>query len=160
MNRTIAEAKAHYAASLGHGVHFVSETTIKQRFPDLAGTPRSSFIMYCNESTITVDASNESFAWTGEGTYAGINGNAIYGENSYVNTVVTKNLTEARKFNNTSGAFGGLFICTKDTNMLYRMVSNGTTVTAVRMMGFDEQRSNCLPWFNGTLLTGTELVWV
>ena len=39
MNRTMAEAKAHYAASLGHGVHFVSETTIKQRFPDLSGTP-------------------------------------------------------------------------------------------------------------------------
>jgi len=159
MNRTLAEAKAHYKGSLGHGVKMVTEKTLKQRFPDLSGTGISSFIMYCNESTITVDASNESFAWIGEGTYAGINGNATYGENSYVNTVVTKNLTETRKFNNTSGAFGGLYLVTKDTNMLYRMVSDGTTVTAVRIMGF-APRSNKLPWFNGSQLTGTELVWV
>ena len=160
MNRTMAETKEYYRASLGHDVKFVTETTLKQRFPDLATAPRSSFIVYLHESTITVDASNESFAWIGEGAYAGMNGSNTYGDSSFVLTVVAKNLTEARKFNNTSGAFGGLFICTKDTNMLYRMVSNGTTVTAVRMMGFDEQRSNCLPWFNGSLLTGTDLVWV
>ena len=156
----MAEAKAHYKDSLGHGVKFVTEYTLKQRFPDLSGTGISSFIIYANESTITVDASNESFSLAGEGAYAGINGSFTYGVNSSVSTVVTKNLIETRKFNNTSGAFGGLYLVTKDTNMLYRMVSDGTTVTAVRIMGFANKRGNKLPWFNGSQLTGTELVWV
>lgn len=159
MNRTLAQSKSFYRASLGHDVKYITETTLKQNFPLLGKAVQNNFVVYANESTITVDADNESFSLTGEGAYVGFNPTFTYGPDSYVLTVVSKNLTEARKFNNTSGAFGGLFICTKDTNMLYRMVSNGTTVTAVRVMGFAEQRANCLPWFNGTLLTGTELVW-
>ncbi len=155
----MAEAKAYYRASLGHGVKYITETTMIQNFPLQGKSSQKNFVVFAHKSTITVDASNESFALTGEDNFTGFNPTFTYGNDSFVLTVVTKNLTEARKFNNTSGAFGGLFICTKDTNMLYRMVSNGTTVTAVRLMGFDEQRVNCLPWFNGTLLTGTELVW-
>jgi|TARA_R110001592_G_scaffold289681_2_gene558792 hypothetical protein len=160
MNRTMAEAKTHYRASLGHGVKMVTETTLKQNFPNPTGAAITSFVIYANESTITVDASNESFSLVGEGSYAGIDNSFTYGINSFVNTVVTKNLTETRKFNNTSGAFGGLYLVTKDTNMLYRMVSDGTTVTAVRIMGFGNMNENRLPWFNGSILTGTELVWV
>jgi|TARA_B100001093_G_scaffold230289_1_gene220782 hypothetical protein len=160
MNRTMAETKEYYRVSLGHSVKYISETRLQQNFPLLGNNVTKNFVVHAHKSTITVDASNESFSLIGEESYTGFNPTFTYGPSSFVLTVVAKNLTEARKFNNTSGAFGGLFICTKDTNMLYRMVSNGTTVTAVRMMGFDEQRSNCLPWFNGTLLTGTELVWV
>ena len=160
MNRTMAEAKAHYKDSLGHGVKMVTEKTVKQNFPNPTGAAIKSFVIYANESTITVDASNESFSLAGEGAYAGIDNSFTYGVNSFINTVVTKNLIETRKFNNTSGAFGGLYLVTKDTNMLYRMVSDGTTVTAVRIMGFANKRGNKLPWFNGSQLTGTELVWV
>ena len=156
----MAEAKAHYKDSLGHGVKMVTEKTVKQNFPNPTGAAIKSFVIYANESTITVDASNESFSLAGEGAYAGIDNSFTYGVNSFINTVVTKNLIETRKFNNTSGAFGGLYLVTKDTNMLYRMVSDGTTVTAVRIMGFANKRGNKLPWFNGSQLTGIELVWV
>ena len=160
MNRTQKEAKQYYRSSLGHNVKFVTEKKLKQNFPDPAGATGKSFVVYLNSSTITVDSTNESFAWIGEGVYAGINGNNRYGDSSFVLTVVAKNLTEVQKFNNTSGAFGGLYLVTADTNKLYRMVSNGSSVTAIRIMGFDAKPSNKLPWFNGSLLTGTELVWV
>jgi hypothetical protein len=160
MNRTQIQAKEFYESSLGHGVKFVTEKKLKQNFPDPAGAGMSGFVVYANSSTLTVDSTNESFTTTGEGVYAGINGSFTYGDSSFVLTVVAKNLTEVQKFNNTSGAFGGLYLVTADTNRLYRMVSNGSSVTAIRIMGFDAKPSNKLPWFNGSLLTGTELVWV
>ena len=160
MNRTQIQAKEFYESSLGHGVKFITENKLKQNFPLLGKAVTKNFVVYAHKSTITVDASNESFSLIGEESYTGFNPTFTYGPSSFVLTVVAKNLTEVQKFNNTSGAFGGLYLATADTNRLYRMVSNGSSVTATRIMGFDTKPSNKLPWFNGSLLTGTELVWV
>ena len=61
-----------------------------------------------------------------------------------------------KQFENNQGKFGGLTFIDYSTKKVYRLVMNGTLVTAMQVF---EQQLLRLPWFVGSVLLDESLIW-
>ena len=89
---------------------------------------KKSFFSYCHEGSITVDAANESWTFTGSGN---MNGFSITHSYKDIYVVFCKNYTECQKFENNSGKFPTLICVDVETKRVYSCSKNNNGIVSL-----------------------------
>jgi len=154
MNRTPTQAYFYYKSIRGTIAKAPKPETVRTRYNHNWGM--ESFIAYCHVGTITVNFTDENFFFNGTGTWQDRDKTFSWAPDSSLLTVVAKDLSMIKQFENNQGKFGGLTFIDYSTKKVYRLVMNGTLVTAMQVF---EQQLLRLPWFVGSVLLDESLVW-